>query len=129
MDYSKYENHKKYPSLHEEKAYIMTLEGKVYKTTATGEEIKKMLNDIPKQVSKWKKDMKSAYNQEQERIYLKFKEDAIEELGLDKYPQVLQDKIFANILRDHSGLGYYEMFQYLTSIAELLEGLEIKEKE
>lgn len=86
MDYSKYENRKKYPSLSEEKAYKMTLEGQVYKLTATGEEIKKMLNDIPKQVSKWKKDMKSAYNQEQERIYLKFKEDAIEELGLDKYP-------------------------------------------
>lgn len=47
MDYSKYENRKKYPSLSEEKAYKMTLEGQVYKLTATGEEIKKMLDDIP----------------------------------------------------------------------------------
>lgn len=52
MDYSKYENRKKYPSLREEKAYKMTLEGQVYKLTATGEEIKKMLNDIPNKVKK-----------------------------------------------------------------------------
>lgn len=129
MDYSKYENRKKYPSLSEEKAYKMTLEGQVYKLTATGEEIKKMLDDIPNKVKEWKNKMEKAYNQEQERLYLKFKEDAIKELGLDEYPQVLQDRIFANILRDHSGLGYYEMFQSLTNIAELLEGLEIKEKE
>lgn len=129
MDYSKYENRKKYPSLSEEKAYKMTLEGQVYKLTATGEEIKKMLDDIPNKVKEWKNNMEKAYNQEKERLYLKFKEDAIKELGLDEYPQVLQDRIFANILRDHSGLGYYEMFQSLTSIAELLEGLEIKEKE
>lgn len=57
MDYSKYENRKKYPSLREEKAYKMTLEGQVYKLTATGEEIKKMLDDIPNKVKKWKKDM------------------------------------------------------------------------
>ena len=129
MDYSKYENRKKYPSLSEEKAYKMTLEGQVYKLTATGEEIKKMLDDIPNKVKEWKNKMKKAYNQEKEILYLKFKEDAIKELGLDEYPQVLQDRIFANILRDHIGLGYYEMFQYLTSMAELLEGFEIKEKE
>lgn len=39
MDYSKYENRKKYPSLSEEKAYKMTLEGQVYKLTATVEEL------------------------------------------------------------------------------------------
>lgn len=55
MDYSKYENRKKYPSLSEEKAYKMTLEGQVYKLTATGEEIKKMLDDIPNKVKEWKK--------------------------------------------------------------------------
>lgn len=128
MDYSKYENRKKYPSLNEEKAYKMTLEGQVYKLTATGEEIKKMLDDIPNKVKEWKNKMKKAYNQEKERLYLKFKEDAIKELGLDEYPKVLQDRLFAKCLSDCSGLGYYEMFQYLTSMAELIEGFEIKEK-
>lgn len=129
MDYSKYENRKKYPSLREEKAYKMTLEGQVYKLTATGEEIKKMLNDIPNKVKKWKKDMISAYNQEQNNNLLKFKKDAMKELGLDEYPRSLQDRIFSKSLSDCSSFGYYEMFQYLTSMAELLEGFEIKEKE
>lgn len=84
MDYSKYENRKKYPSLREEKAYKMTLEGQVYKLTATGEEIKKMLNDIPNKVKKWKKDMISAYNQEQNNNLLKFKKDAMKELKMEK---------------------------------------------
>ena len=62
MDYSKYENRKKYPSLSEEKAYKMTLEGQVYKLTATGEEIKKMLDDIPNKVKEWKNKMEKANN-------------------------------------------------------------------
>lgn len=128
MDYSKYKNYKKYPSLFEEKAYRMTLEGQVYKLTATGEEIKKMLDDIPNKVKEWKRSMLKAYNQERNDNIIRFKEDAMKELGLDEYPKVLQDRIFDKCLNDCNFLGYYEMFQYLTSMAELIEGFEIKEK-
>ena len=64
------------------------------------------------------KKIRSNYSTESNRLYLEFKKDALEDVGLDKHPKV--DKIFNYAwVRGHSE-GYQAVYGYLVDLADML---------
>lgn len=129
MDFTKYENKKKLPLLEEEKAFKATLEGSIYKMTATGAEIVEKLKNVSEEVKKWRKKMQDAYQAENLRIYKTFKYDALQESGLaDLFPEELQHKIFDLVYNRYHDDGLYMIMNELDIYYDLFNNYIITEK-
>jgi hypothetical protein len=62
---------------------------------------------------------KDIYNQESKKLYIRFQNDALEEVGLLDHPKA--DKIFNFAWEQGHSLGYSEVYYWLEDIAELFD--------
>lgn len=128
MDYSKYENTLPCLSIKDELKYKQKLLNEINNMTASGGCIQSMIADVPNKVKKWRVKQQAAYTRENIRLYLLFKEDALEETGLNRFPEAFQNKLFLNAWEHGHDFGYSEVMNHLVELSEMMDGFDVTEK-
>ena len=65
-----------------------------------------------------KRRVRDAYHDEKNREYIRFKLDALAELGLDGHPKA--DKLFERAWEEGHSFGYSEVWIHLVELADLI---------
>lgn len=125
MDFDKYENKYPYFSYEAERQYKEKLIEEINNTVASGKEIQEMLANVPNKVKELRKKEEAKYANEGNRLYLLFREDALEEAGLTYLPEDFQGRLFDKAWEDGHSYGYSEVFNYLLGLADLMDGYNV----
>lgn len=122
MDYDKYINKFEYPSIEVLHNYATKITAEILDITATGREIKEMIDKIPERVKIREKELKDKYKKEETRLHMLFKKDALEETGFNYLPEEIQERIFLKAWDAGHFYGYPGVFNQLLKYSEIFEG-------
>lgn len=122
MDYNKYTNRFEYPSIKVLHDYATKITAEILDITATGREIKEMIDKIPERVKIHEEELKNKYKKEENRLHMLFKKDALEEAELSFLPKEIQERIFLRAWDDGHSCGYSGVFNQLLKYSEIFEG-------
>jgi len=111
MDFDKYKNKMEYPT-HPKKLIL----GK----NASPAEVRAYADELEKYEIEEKKyeKLRSAYNKHGSELNQKFREDALEDVGLTGHPKA--DKAFAFAYEHGHSSGISEVYGWLVDVAELI---------
>lgn len=79
-------------------------------------------NKLPYVTRRTDKVVYEAYRAEEVRLYNSFKEEALEDVGLENHPK--KELIFSKAWADGHANGYHEVFVHLVDLTDFVRNLE-----